>query len=178
MTARATRRIARRFAGFAGRFRRFGGRFAGFAGRFRRFGGRFAHTETGFVALELAVGIGLLVLPVACLVLTLPTWSERQTTARAIAREVGRTTATAGVCDRAGAEATTREMAVNLGLDPGDVSVALDCRTGARLARGGTVTARVTVQVPAVAIPGVGSAGAWSWTAVHTESVDPFRSFP
>jgi hypothetical protein len=134
--------------------------------------------DGGFVSTELAVGIGLLVLPVACLVLTLPTWSERQTTARAIVREVGRTTAVAGRCDRGAAETLTREMAVNLGLDARDVSVTLDCVPGARLARGGHVTASVTVQVPAVAIPGIGSAGAWSWTASHTETVDPYRSFP
>jgi hypothetical protein len=139
---------------------------------------RWRSDESGFVAMELAIGIGLLVLPVACLVLTLPTWSERQTTARAIAREVGRVTATAGTCDRAGATALTREMATNLGLDPGDVSVALDCFPGARLPRGGRVTVRVTVQVPAVAIPGIGTAGAWSWTAAHTEAVDPYRSYP
>jgi hypothetical protein len=42
--------------------------------------------EGGYVAAELALGIGLLVFPVALLVLTLPTWSERQTTARSIAR--------------------------------------------------------------------------------------------
>jgi hypothetical protein len=134
--------------------------------------------DRGFVATELAIGIGLLVLPVACLLLTLPTWSERQTTARAIAREVGRATAVAGRCDRVAAEALTREMAGNLGLDARDVGVTLDCRSGARLPRGGTVTARVTVAVPAVAIPGIGSVGAWSWTAAHTETVDPYRSFP
>jgi hypothetical protein len=141
----------------------------------RRRSGRGDH---GFVATELAIGIGLLVLPVACLVLTLPTWSERQTTARAIAREVGRSTAIAGRCDRAGAEALSREMAGNLGLDAGAVAVSLDCIPGARLPRGGAVTARVTVRVPAVAIPGIGSVGAWSWTAAHTETVDPYRSFP
>jgi hypothetical protein len=134
--------------------------------------------ERGFVATELAIGIGVLVLPVACLVLTMPTWSERQTTARAIAREVGRSTAVSGRCDRGAAEALTREMAGNLGLDARDVAVSLDCTSGARLPRGGSVTARVTVSVPAVAIPGIGSVGAWSWTAAHTESVDPYRSFP
>jgi hypothetical protein len=146
-----------------------------FTGRLAR---RLHGRDGGFVSTELAAGIGLLVLPVACLVLTLPTWSERQTTARTIAREVGRTTAMAGRCDRAAAEALAREMAVNLGLAASDVSVALDCASGSRLARGGRVTTSVTVQVPAVAIPGIGTAGAWSWTASHTETVDPYRSFP
>ena len=40
-------------------------------------------SERGFIATELVLGLGLLVLPVALLVLTLPGWSERQATARA-----------------------------------------------------------------------------------------------
>src|SRR4029450_3785955 len=59
--------------------------------------------ERGYVAGELAIVIGLLVFPVALLVLTLPTWSERQTTARSVARELARVIAVAGVCDRQGA---------------------------------------------------------------------------
>ena len=51
------------------------------------------------MATELVVGLGLLVLPVALLVLTLPGWSERQVTARVISREVARRTARDGVCD-------------------------------------------------------------------------------
>ncbi len=134
--------------------------------------------EGGFVSTELAVGIGLLVLPVACLVLTLPSWAERQATARAIAREVGRSTAIAGTCDVDAAVGLAREMAVNLGLEARDVAVALDCVPGAVLPRSGHLTARVTVQVPAVAIPGIGDAGAWHWTAGHTEALDPYRSLP
>ena len=37
--------------------------------------------DDGFAATELVLGVGLLLVPVALLVLTLPTWSERQTTA-------------------------------------------------------------------------------------------------
>jgi hypothetical protein len=133
--------------------------------------------ERGYVAAELALGIGLLVFPVALLVLTLPTWSERQTTARSIAREVSRVVAVAGVCDRQRATKTGNDMARNLGLAPGDIAVALDCPVGARLPRGGSVRASVTVSVPAVDIPGIGGVGAWSWTAHHSEPVDQYRSF-
>ena len=56
-------------------------------------------TEAGFVATELTLGLGLLILPVALLVLTLPGWSERQTTARVIARETARTLARDGRCE-------------------------------------------------------------------------------
>jgi uncharacterized membrane protein len=133
--------------------------------------------EGGYVAAELALGVGLLVFPVALLVLTLPTWSERQTTARSIAREVSRVVAVAGVCDRGRAAETGHDMARNLGLTPSDVDVQLDCVPGGRLPRGGSVRASVTVAVPAVALPGIGSVGAWSWTAHHSEPVDQYRSF-
>jgi hypothetical protein len=133
--------------------------------------------EGGYVAAELTLGIGLLVFPVALLVLSLPTWSERQTTARSIAREVSRVVAVAGVCDRGRAAETGDDMARNLGLAPGDVDVQLDCVPGGRLPRGGSVSASVTVAVPAVTFPGIGSVGAWSWTAHHSEPVDQYRSF-
>jgi hypothetical protein len=133
--------------------------------------------EGGYIAAELALGIGLLVFPVALLVLTLPTWSERQTTARSIAREVSRVVAVAGVCDGGRAAETGHDMARNLGLVPSDVDVQLDCVPGGRLPRGGSVRASVTVAVPAVTVPGIGSVGAWSWTAHHSEPVDEYRSF-
>jgi len=133
--------------------------------------------ERGYVAGELAIGIGLLVFPVALLVLTLPTWSERQTTARSVAREVARVVAVAGVCERERALETGHEMASNLGLPPADLDIELDCAPGARLARGDRVRASVTVAVPAVDLPGIGSVGAWSWTAHHSEPIDQYRSF-
>ena len=132
--------------------------------------------EQGYVAAELALGVGLLVFPIAMLVLTLPTWSERQSVARAIAREAARTITVGGTCDPGAARDIGATMAGNLGLR-GGVDVALDCSSGARLRRGGTVTASVTVRMPAVEIPGIGAAGAWSWTARHSEPVDQYRSF-
>lgn len=135
------------------------------------------HRQRGFVAIELALGTGLLVIPVAMLVLTVPTWSERQATARAIVREVSRSAAIAGMCDPGTANEIARSMAANLGLDPGDVRVELDCVSGHPLARGGRITAGVTVQMPALHIPGVTDVAAWSWSARHTEPVDPYRSF-
>ena len=133
--------------------------------------------EAGFVAAELAIGVGLLLFPVALLVLTLPSWSERQTTARAVAREVGRVVAVRGVCDRASATRTAAVMAENLGMAASELDVDLDCGDGARLERGSDLGVAVTVRVPAVDIPGIGSVGEWSWTAHHDEPVDQYRSF-
>lgn len=132
-------------------------------------------TQDGFVAAELALGVGLLLFPVAMLVLTLPTWSERQAVGRAIAREVARTATISGSCDGPRAELTAATMSRNLGLERSDVAVDLDCVPG-RLPRGGDVTANVTVRLPAVAIPALIELGDWVWTARHTQPVDPYRS--
>jgi hypothetical protein len=138
---------------------------------------RRARGERGYVAAELALGIGLLVFPVAMLVLTLPTWSERQSAARAIAREAARTVAIDGECDIDAARRVASTMAENTGLRGGAVEIALDCPVGQRLPRGGEVTASVTIGIPAVDIPGIAEVGAWSWTAHHSEPVDQYRSF-
>lgn len=138
---------------------------------------RGAGPESGYVAAELALGVGLLVFPVALLVLTLPSWAERQSAARSIAREAARVVAVEGTCDVAAAREVGATMAGNVGVRGGGIDVALDCRSGQRLRRGGNVTASVTVHMPAVEIPGIGAVGAWSWTAHHREPVDQYRSF-
>jgi hypothetical protein len=67
-------------------------------------------------------------------------------------------------------------MARNLGMDPSQVSVVLECSDGVGLALGCDVQARVTVAMPAVQVPGLGAVGAWSWTARHREPVDRYVS--
>jgi hypothetical protein len=133
-------------------------------------------SEAGFVATELVLGIGVLVLPVALLVLTLPGWSERQVTARVVSREVARAAARDGVCDLADARALGAAMAGNLGLPPDDLSVDLACTDGAELLPGSDVEARVTVRIPAVDLPALGAVGSWSWTARHREPVDRYAA--
>ena len=135
-------------------------------------------SESGFVATELALGVGLLVIPVALLVLTLPGWSERQVTARVISREVARRAARDGVCDLGAARALGVTMAHNLGV-PGDgFAVELACPDGSELPPGSDIEARVTVAMPAVQVPGIGAVGAWSWTARHREPVDRYSAAP
>ena len=122
------------------------------------------------------LALGLLVLPVALLVLTLPGWSDRQVTARVISREVARRTAREGVCDVAAARALTATMAANLGVPSSELSTDVSCADGAVLEPGADVEARVTVLMPAVEVPGIGAVGAWSWTARHREPVDRYAS--
>jgi hypothetical protein len=134
--------------------------------------------ERGFIATELALGLGLLVFPVALLVLTLPGWSERQATGRVIAREVARRIARDGVCDQGAARVLGATMATNLGVPADGFAVDVVCPGGAVLDPGADVEARVTVQMPAVDIPGIGAVGAWSWTARHREPVDRYGASP
>jgi hypothetical protein len=134
--------------------------------------------DAGFVATELVAGLALLLVPVACVVLTLPTWSERTATARAIARQVARLVAASGRCDTQAARGLTEVMARNLGLVDGDASVVLDCRPGVVLPPGTDLEAVVTVRMPGVALPAVGSVGEWHWSAAHREPVDRYGSDP
>lgn len=132
--------------------------------------------QQGWAAVELPLAVGLLLVPIALAVITLPAWPERQTLARAAAAEASRTLALAPSWDDGSdqARAVVAQAAANHGIDPGDMSVQL---TGS-LDRGASVTARVSVDMPALVLPGLGTVGRWSWSASHTERVDDFRSVP
>ena len=134
--------------------------------------------EAGFAALELSAGVALLVLPVVLLVAGLPQWVERQDVARGAARDAARVVALRGWCDRGAAQQRVEQAAVDGGLGAGALHVTLDCRDATPLARGGRVTARVSVAMPVLAIPMIGSTGSWGWTAEHREPVDPYGSRP
>lgn len=130
--------------------------------------------ERGTAVVETPVALVLLLIPVALLVITLPTWPERQTVARAAAAEAARSAVLAHSWDEgviAGEDAVAR-AAENYGLPPGDLAV----DWAGSFTRGGSITARVTVRMPALAVPGLGQIAAWTWTASHTEYVDRYRS--
>lgn len=142
--------------------------------RLRGLGARARRDERGGAAVELGLALGLLLLPVGLLVAVLPAWPERQTVARAAATEAARTAVLADSWEEgtAAGEAAVVQAAANQGLGPGDVAVTW---SGA-LGRGADVTARVTVRMPAVRIPGLATLASWSWSASHTERVDDYRS--
>jgi len=137
---------------------------------------RRRRAEHGSAAVELPVAIGLLLVPVALLVISLPAWPERQTVARSAAAEASRTMALAGSWEQGAAQAraVVARAATNSGLDPADMSVAL----AGSLERGASVTATVRVAMPGLALPGLGPVAGWRWTASHTARVDDYRSLP
>jgi len=132
----------------------------------------------GVFVVELAAGIAFLVLPVALLVLALPSWAERQSVARVVAREVGRTVARDGRCYADDARQLAAVVAVNHGLAGDDVSVTLGCVPGAALPAGGLVVVAATVREPGLRVPGIGRVGDWSFTARHAEPVDRYAGVP
>jgi Flp pilus assembly protein TadG len=138
-----------------------------------------ARRQSGFIAAEFALGVCVVVLPVALLVLALPTWSERQSMAQRAANESAREVVLAGSLSAgtAAARAVVAQVAGNYGVPPDQVR-GPDVSAGGGLAAGQTVVARVTVRMPALVIPLVGQVGGWSGTAVHAERVDDYRSFP
>ena len=132
--------------------------------------------DDGFVAVELALGIGLLLLPVAFVVLTIPSWSERQTTGRAIAREVGpRSRAKAGATPDWRTISLARWRRISRWIDRKSTSHST-APTGDELAAGSELAVSVTVQMPAVHLPAVGTVGEWSWTARNHQPVDLYGS--
>ncbi|MDQ3974201.1 MAG: hypothetical protein M3276_07685 [Actinomycetota bacterium] len=137
---------------------------------------KLLHSQArGQIPIEFALGVGLLVLPIAVLVLSLPTWAERQNMARLAAQEAARTLALASDWESgtAAAAAVVGEFAANHGLEPAAVVVSFD----GYLTRGGAVTAHVTAAFPTTVFPGIGTVGSFSWTTSHTEHVDNYRSF-
>ena len=133
-----------------------------------------ATRDRGAVAVELPLAAGLLLLPMAMLVMLLPQWPERQTVARAAAKDAATVLANSPDAD-AGAElarAVVEQAAVNHGLPPGSMTVEF----AGDWCRACMVTATVTVDIPAVDVPAVGTVGAFTWSASSSARVDDFRS--
>ncbi len=140
---------------------------------------RRRRADGGYVAAEFTLGVCVIVLPVTLIVLALPIWSERQAMAQRAANESAREMVLAESWE-AGSVAADRvvtEVAGNYGLPRSDVR-GPDLSAGGGLAGGQTVVSQVTVRMPLMVIPLIGRVGSWSWTAVHAERVDDYRSFP
>lgn len=135
------------------------------------------HPEAGFAPVELVLWAGLIVLPTLILVASLPTWWERQSLARLAAQEAARTVALADDWDHgvAGAVQVVAELATNHQVPASDLAI-----TGlaGSLDRGASVSATVTVAVPAMTVPFIIEVPGFTLTATHTELVDPYRSRP
>jgi len=129
--------------------------------------------EAGFAPLTMMLGVTLVVIPVLLLVLTIPTWLERSVDARDAAANAARALATANTwaAGTAAANQTVAELITGDGLNPNDVEVTY----GGSLNPGATVTATVTVELPAGVIPGIGHYGTIRYTATSTQHIDSYK---
>ena len=129
-------------------------------------------SERGSAIVELPLVLGLLLLPFGLLILTLPTWVERQTAARDTAAEVARLVVVSGPV-RPDVAALVRQQEVAYELPPGSLHLELV----PDVAPGESLTVRVTVELPGGTLPVLGRLGARSWTAEHTERAPDYGAF-
>ncbi len=127
--------------------------------------------DRGATVIELPLAVSLLLIPVAVVVMVLPQWPESKNVAAAAAQEAVTLYATAPDPDTGTARANAaiarhetnyiRDLTLNL--------------TGP-WCRGCTVTATVTIDVPAIDVPFVGSTGTFTYTATSTTRIEDYRS--
>ncbi len=140
-------------------------------------------SERGHAAVELALGVAVLLLPVALAVTAFGPWSERRVLAEAAAAEGARALAVDLVSSDA--EALVTRMVAGHGLDGGDlrmgwcgaVPTSGSARGSCPVTRGSTVSLTVEVWAPLVMTPWGAVGGLWV-RGEHAEPIDLYRSLP
>ena len=127
--------------------------------------------DRGSAELEMVLATGLIMLPIAVLVMLLPRWPESTSAASSTAKEAATLIAVASGPDAgiAAAQAAVDRAQANL-----DQELRLEVEGS--WCRGCTVTVLISVRMPGIDIPGIGSAAAWWWTARSAVRIDDFRS--
>lgn len=131
--------------------------------------------QRGSASLELALGMGLLVIPAVIAVLSFAPWLEARAFVRAAAAEGARAAVLAAAEPSAVGTAVIAEMAAGRGYEA--VSIQMCGGSPCVLVRGAYVTAAVMVDVPLVATPW-GDVGGVTVRGSHAEPVDAYRSLP
>lgn len=134
--------------------------------------------QAGTVAPEFAAGVGFLVLPVVVLVLSLPGWFEARHAGRVAAAQAAREAATAPnpIAAATGAAAIVDRLLADHGVEAAKPLALITTPPTS----GGveTVTASVTVRVPALQLPFVGPVAGFDHTVRHTQPLDRYRATP
>jgi len=131
--------------------------------------------ERGSSPVELALGVMLLVVPVAIIVLSVAPVFEHRNFVRRAAAEAARIMVLSAD-PAAEAQLVVDSQASSMGIDPDNVSVVLCGGTGCSTDRGAVVTVEVSVLVEELSsfLP----IGSITIRAVHSERVDMYRSRP
>lgn len=129
------------------------------------------HRDKGATPIELPLAVSLLLIPVAVAVMVLPQWPESKNVASSAAQEAATLYATAPDPDTGMtlADAAIARHEANYIRD-------LTLNLSGQWCRGCTITATVTVDVPAVDIPFMGSTGTFTYTATSSSRIEDYRS--
>lgn len=141
-------------------------------------------TERGHAAVEFALTVAILLIPVVVVVTAFGPWSERRVLANAMAAEAARV-AVIELDESAGSDLVVNVAAsagleldlVRLGWCGGSLGSPDDVQSGCDMGRGSVVTARVDVWAPLVRTPWGDVGGLWV-SVDHSEPVDLYRSLP
>ena len=130
--------------------------------------------ERGEAVIELPAAVVFILFPVAILLMVLPQWPERQGVARSVAHEAAVAMANAASFDDGAARVAqlVTEATANHGYRAGSLRLSWSGQWCRRC----SVTATVTVEIPAVQVPIMGSTGAFSWSTGATQRIDDYRS--
>jgi hypothetical protein len=141
--------------------------------------------ERGSVAVEFALAVGVLLIPMVVLVALVPTWVEHRAGATVAAAEAARliVTGDGSAATELAAISLATQIADNYGVEgtrvslcpKGDFDASSSC---GRVGRGEIVEVQVSVLTPAVDFPMLRSFGATWVTASHSEQRDAYRSLP
>lgn len=137
------------------------------------------HGDDGLVAAEYAAGIGFLLLPVTVLVLSLPGWVAAVEAGRVAAQQAARAVVTAPdhTSGTAAAQLLAAETLANRGVvQVGEVALDGALRPVAGDDHQELVTATVTVRMPLLQLPLIGTWLAFDHAVAHTQPVDRYRS--
>ncbi len=121
-------------------------------------------TQRGAAAIELGLIMAFILIPVMMLMLVVPTWIERQTAGRDAAGEAARAIVlSSGDINEAARIVSTVERGYELPRGTLTLSEVTPYGPGADF------TVVVTVNQPALSLPGLGELGGWSYDAAHVE---------
>lgn len=127
--------------------------------------------DRGATPIELPLAVSLLLIPVAVAVMVLPQWPESKNVASSAAQEAATLYATAPDPDT-GITLANAAIARHEANYIRDLTLDL---SGA-WCRGCTVTATVTIDVPAVDVPFIGSTGTFTYSATSSTRIEDYRS--
>jgi hypothetical protein len=139
-------------------------------------------TDLGHAAVEFALAVGVLLLPVALVVTAFGPWSEQRVEAEAMAAEAAR--AAVIQLDQEAGQVQIAADIESLGVDPSHVRVgwcgaspsAVEAPAGwCSLIRGSVVSVSIELWTPLIITPWGPVGGLWV-TADHTEPIDLYRS--